>query len=364
MMKKIRVLLILLLLSAALMAQIPSGYYDGAKGKSGAALKTALYNKIKGHTSVSYTPGVWNAFPTTDSRADGKVWDIYSSCTFTWGTNQDKGSGGGSECQLYNREHSFPQSWFNEATPMVSDLFHIYPTDKYVNGERGNLPYGEVGSGAKTYGNGSKRGSCSYPGYSGTVFEPINEYKGDLARGYMYMVTRYENVVASWFSYAEAKPTINGTDYPAFQAWALSLLLKWHRQDPVSQKEIDRNSAIFGIQNNRNPFIDHPELAEYIWGDSISKTWGGGAGPTAASQLALDVDFTMYPNPASTELTLQPADGVQLYKVDFFDMQGVLHYTQEGDVRIVSLSNLKSNIYIVRISTSKGAGAQLLRVVR
>ncbi len=252
-----------------LVAQIPAGYYNGMEGKNGATLKTALYNKIKGHTARSYA-NLWTDFQQTDKRADGKVWDMYSNCTFNWGTgvggNQDQGSGGTAECQFFNREHSFPKSWFDDATPMYTDLFHLYPTDKYVNNQRGNLPFGETASPTKTYGNGSKLGTCSYPGYSGTVYEPAAEYKGDFARTYFYMVTRYEDVVAGWYANTEAKPTLNGTAFPAFNSWVIGVLMKWHREDPVSTKEIARNDSVCKIQNNRNPFIDHPEYADSIWG--------------------------------------------------------------------------------------------------
>ncbi|MBN1988162.1 MAG: endonuclease [Bacteroidales bacterium] len=247
------------------LAQIPAGYYSTADGKSGAELKTALYLIIKDHDALSYA-GLWTAFETTDKKPNGKVWDMYSDnpggtppYEFTFGSDQCGNYSGENSC--YNREHSFPKSWFSEATPMYSDLYHLYPTDGYVNGKRGNHPFGEVSSPTWTSMNGSKVGSCSYPGYSGTVFEPIDEYKGDFARSYFYMVTRYENVVMNWNS-----AMLDGSKYPAFTTWSKNMLIEWHRQDPVSQKELDRNNAIYNnFQHNRNPFIDHPEYAECIW---------------------------------------------------------------------------------------------------
>jgi len=215
---------------------------------------------------------LWNIFQVTDKKEDGKVWDMYSDCDFTFGPpHQDSGSGGTAECQHYNREHSFPRSWYGSSTtdPMHTDLFHMYPTDKYVNNERGNLPFGETSYPSNTYGNGSKVGMSSFTGYTGKVFEPANEYKGDFARTYFYMVTCYEDNVTSWTN-TEAKQMLNATKYPSFQPWAINLLLKWSRNDKVSPKEIDRNNAVFEIQENRNPFIDYPQLAEYIWGDSIN----------------------------------------------------------------------------------------------
>lgn len=250
--------------------QAPNGYYDDANGLDGAELKTALSSIISGHTSLSYK-ALWTAFQYTDKKPNGKVWDMYSDIPggtpayeFTFITDQCGNYSGEGSC--YNREHSFPKSWFNDGTPMYSDMFHLVPTDGYVNGQRGNYPFGEVGSASWTSTNGSKKGTCSYPGYSGTVFEPIDEYKGDFARGYFYMATRYESNISGWSS-----PMLNGTSYPAYTEWAVNLLMDWHEQDPVSQKEIDRNNKIYeDYQHNRNPYIDHPEYVNLIWGDGTT----------------------------------------------------------------------------------------------
>ena len=130
--------LLLILVAQFSFGQIPTGYYNTATG-TGYALKTQLFNKIGTHTTISYTPGLWNLYYTSDVRTDGKVWDIYSNCNFIFGTfastggNQDDGTSGTSECQKYNREHTFPKSWFNNtSSPMYSDAFHIMPSDKKV----------------------------------------------------------------------------------------------------------------------------------------------------------------------------------------------------------------------------------------
>ena len=188
-------LIVTLLLSAYSFAQIPAGYYDGLEGIQGEPLRSALFQIIKNPNVESYD-GLWGAFEDTDLKSNGKVWDMYSdvpggtpSYEFTFVSDQCGNYGGEGDC--FNREHSFPKSWFNESTPMYSDLFHLYPTDGYVNGMRSNYPFGEVGSASYTSTNGSKRGSSNYPGYSGTVFEPIDDYKGDFARSYFYMLTCY-----------------------------------------------------------------------------------------------------------------------------------------------------------------------------
>lgn len=271
--------LLILTLSVKILAQIPDGYYATAEGKTGAELKTALYNIIKNHTVISYN-GLWTAFQYTDKKSNGKVWDMYSDIPgqtppyeYSFGTHQCGNYNSEGDC--YNREHSFPKSWFNDATPMYSDLFHLYPTDGYVNGKRSNYIYGEVSTVTWTSLNGSKLGTSSASGTTLTVFEPIDEYKGDFARTYFYMATRYENLIATWASYnTEAKAILDGNSYPAYKQWYITLLLKWHQQDPVSQKEIDRNNVIYSsYQGNRNPFIDHPEYAQLIWGTSTPITF-------------------------------------------------------------------------------------------
>ena len=267
-------LTVFLFWSQLIFATIPTGYYNSATG-TGATLKTNLYNIIKNDNHVSYTPGLWTAFYTTDVRADGKVWDMYSDIPgrtppyeFTLGTGQCGVGGVTAEGQCYSREHSFPKSWFGgEVQPMYTDLFHIVPTDQFVNNMRSNHPYGKVTSPTDTSLNGSRLGPCATPGYTGTVFEPRNEFKGDFARNYFYMATRYENVIASWQSdNSEGAQILDGTSYPCYKTWYLKMLFEWNAQDTVSQKEIDRNNAVYAIQNNRNPFIDHPEYAGAIWG--------------------------------------------------------------------------------------------------
>lgn len=258
--------LLLMLVSGLLQVsgQIPSGYYNGTEGLEGTALRSALHTIIDNHTSISYT-SIWTHVQTTDKKSNGKVWDMYSDVPggtppyeFTFSSDQCGNYSGEADC--YNREHSWPQSWFNSNSPMVSDLFHIYPTDGYVNGQRGNYAFGEVGTATWTSQNGSKKGNCVYPGYTGTVFEPIDAYKGDFARTFFYMATRYYTEDSGWL-------TTEATDGAELFSWTKNLLMEWHIKDPVSAKEIARNNAVYGIQHNRNPYIDHPEFAMLIFGD-------------------------------------------------------------------------------------------------
>ena len=239
---------------------IPAGYYDSAIGLKGWALHLALHNIIKGHTPVSYA-GALTAFGTTDVKPNGKIWDVYSD--IPGGTPPYEyafgGTGqGGSEGLGYNREHSFPQSWFGGVSPPYSDLWILYPTDSYVNGRRSNYSYGNVAVAGWTSLNGSKLGTSASAGYSGTVFEPIDAYKGDLARSQFYVSTRYVNEDASWPGSTSAS---HGQQLP----WAAAQYMQWSLNDPPSWKERLRNGAIYVIQHNRNPFVDHPEFVTAIY---------------------------------------------------------------------------------------------------
>ena len=257
-------MLLLPFLTLSLFAQGPNNsgtYYQAADGRKGQALKTAMFNIIKSHKVLSYDD-LWNAFKNTDKRSDGKVWDMYSNATnFTFGN--DQAGTYKKEGDVYNREHSFPKSWFNDQKPMYTDLVHLVPTDGYVNGRRGNNPFGETkGERYKSKNDFSKLGYCTYPGYTGIVFEPNDEYKGDFARIYFYMATAYEDKITGW----SQSDILQNNAYQPYKDWQQKMLMEWSKKDPVSQKEIDRNAGVWSWQKNRNPFVDYPGLEEYIWG--------------------------------------------------------------------------------------------------
>ena len=280
-----------LLITISAAAQVPSGYYNSANGLTGNALKVALHNIIAGHTSISYAQ-IWNAFWSTDNKGEGIVWDMYSDVpggtpAYVYHLGVDQCGNYSGEGSCYNREHSWPQSWFNDQTTPRTDMHHIFATDGYVNGRRNNYAYGEVGASKWTSTNGSKLGSCKTPGFTGTVFEPIDEYKGDFARAIMYMSVRYYNEDSGWGS---SDMTVKSEIKP----WAMAMLLRWNALDPVSQKEIDRNNAIYNdYQHNRNPFVDHPEFADMIWNPNWS-----------VSTTFQEVSLIVYPNPAHPGGTL------------------------------------------------------------
>ena len=284
-------------------------YYQNADGKSGAALKTALHNIIsKKKKSPSYDD-LLELYKKTDTRADGYVRDWYSNITnFTH--IKDKAGSYQKEGDVYNREHSVPQSW---GAPKA-DIVHVVPTDGYVNNRRGNLPFGEVAnvkySSANDY---SKQGTCKTAGYSGTVFEPNDEVKGDLARIYFYMATCYEGSAQNW-----GNSVFTGTVYKPFSDWTYNMLIRWSQLDPVDEVEKARNDSIYlsNVQGNRNPFVDYPGLEDYIWGDkkdvpfSYDKYNGGEQNYVARPVIRPDAG-TYY---ESIEVTMTSAtEGASIY---------------------------------------------------
>ena len=288
-------LLLCLLVSLSIWADVTPSvtlteYYSAADGKTSDALRQALMGIISSHTDIGYDNlNILMQWSDTEDADGSTIVDIYSNCTYSapitsWSSAGTVGGG-------MNREHTVPQSWFNEATPMVSDAFHIYPTDCKSNNNRSSYLFGEFSGAGTSYsssscselgklstGNENSITSYTYNGktysptatHTGKVYEPGDEYKGDIARGYFYMATCYANKCSSWSGGAF------GSENNGFKNYTAELMLKWHRLDPVSEKELIRNEVIYGNttynkgtkkQNNRNPFIDYPELVEYIWGD-------------------------------------------------------------------------------------------------
>lgn len=332
-------------------AQAPTGYYDQASGLNGAPLKSKLKEIITaGHIDNGYG-GLWTAYQTTDRdniagipgyENDGTILDMYSEnpngtdpYNFTYGSTQCGGSGYANEGDCYNREHVVPQSLFNENFPMKSDVHFIRATDGKVNGMRSNYPFGTVGSTSYVSQNGSKLGTSVSPGYSGIVFEPINAFKGDVARMIFYFVTRYETQLSTFSS----GNMLGGSAYPGLQAWELNQLLAWHNADPVSQTEIARNNASYAFQGNRNPFIDHPEYVNQIWGTPVVDN----EAPTAATNVTAS-------NPTSSSVTLTWTAGTDNIGVAGYDVyvNGALYSTVSGTTAtITGLSPLTTYAFYV-----------------
>lgn len=254
-----------LLVSTTVWAQGPNGskdYYKAANGKKGQALKTALFGIIKIEKAGWTYDGLKTAYMTTDTRPDGYLRDWYSKITY-YEPGSNCASTIGKEGDGYNREHLVPQSWFNKNDPMRSDAFHVVPTDAKVNNMRSDFPFGEVGT-ISDYSNNyyCKKGKSKRSGYTGIVFEPGEDVKGDIARAYFYMVTCYQDKISSWAS----NNVFDGNTYPGLTDWTLKMMMEWSTNDPVDDVETARNEAIYNKQRNRNPFIDYPGLEEYVWG--------------------------------------------------------------------------------------------------
>lgn len=332
------------------MAQPPAGYYDSAAGLTGKALQQALHDIIDGHTELTYS-GLWNCFLTTDKKPDGTVWDIYSDIpggtppySFTFITDQCGNYSREGDC--YNREHIFPRSWFTEGSQMYTDLFHIYPTDGWVNNKRGNLPFGETSSPNWVSANGSKTGPFSTAGFQGEVFEPLDAYKGDIARSLFYVATRYYGESGDW-------PGSAMTERSEPKPWALDLLLKWHTSDAVSQKEIQRNEEVFKYQKNRNPFIDDPLFAGKIWG-GVSST------PEMRTGEPLAI---FYPNPVKETLHLQfnrPVTGP--VTIILSDLRGlmVMKITIMNTQNRIPVYQLPPGLYVLTIITPETVQTETL----
>lgn len=354
-MKKFTTLLLGVLFSVA-MAQAPAGYYNGTAGLTGAALKTKLSQIISAGTVDKGYDGLYTGYPTTDSdhyyENDGTVLDMYSenptgTDPYTYRHGIKKCGNYSVEGDCYNREHVVPQSFFSSRAPMVSDIHHIRPTDGKVNGMRSNYPFGAVSSPSYTSKNGGKVGPSVSPGYSGTVFEPINEFKGDIARMVFYFVTRYESQL-SGFSTGNM---LGGSAYPGLQGWERDVLLAWSTQDPVSPTEIERNNASYDFQKNRNPFIDRPEWVQQIWGSQTADTQA----PSAPTNLAVVSTSTASANlswSASTDNV-----GVSYYRIF---VNGVFH--SNSTTTTATVSGLSQGtpyaFYVIAVDGANNASAQ------
>ena len=332
-------------------AEAPANYYAEAEGKSGEDLRKALYTIIGSPKTVGYD-GLWEAYETTDVTDDGKVWDMYSTCNFSF---SDAGSNQKKVCDCFNREHTVPQSWFGSGN-MKSDLFNVYPTDCRVNNFRGNNSYGETST-RTNIDNDSRAlgyiGTSNFSGYSDKVYEPDDQYKGDLARSAFYCATAYANNASSWGR------TFGSTS--GLSSYGVNLFMKWHRNDAVSEKETNRNDAVYAKQKNRNPFIDHPELAEYIWGDKKGQKWYSN-GDTPIEQVAFQ-NLTLYPNPAHSFVTVAAETAELNYAILTLSGQ-TLAQGRIASGASIALGDLQNGLYLLRLEADGRQQVEKLMVNR
>ena len=288
----------------SMLAQIPEGYYSSLKGKKGAELKTAVHKIIKNAKVLEYGSGnqsTWWGFYVTDVTDDGYCIDRYSPRS-TWQKYGNRGSSIGG----MNIEHSFAQSWWGKTDcNLKKDLFNIMPCESKINSSKGNRGMGIVTKVTNT--NGATKVGSGANGLN--LWEPADEWKGDFARGYMYIVTAYEDYANKWTS--EGKNSLYNNTYPTLKEWAYKLYIQWAKADKPDAVEIKRNNDVAKIQGNRNPYVDFPNLMEYVWGDSTniafnpettvkSSSYVNGGGGGGGS---IDPD----PNPGTTEVNIYQA---------------------------------------------------------
>lgn len=367
-MRKITSFLLTAFAAATIYAQAPANYYNNATG-TGYVLKSQLKTIISAnHSPLSYTPGLWNLYNSSDPNNgfrdkyyenDDSILDIYSEkpngTEYIFTPISDQCGNYSSEGDCYNREHLIPQSYFDKQSPMVTDAFHIWPTDGKVNGQRGNLPFGIVNTPNYTSQNGTKRGSSAVSGFSGTVVEPIDEFKGDIARAYFYFATRYEDFMDDFYTdhpNAEVRAMFDGSVDQVFDANFLDVLYQWHIQDPVSQREIDINDYIYQEQGNRNPYIDHPEYVTAVWFPELLD----------APKFDL-IPFNIYPNPAKNN-TVYLSSKENIEEILIFTTDGKLIRKINNPVFIdetLQIDKLSSGLYLIKVkSNSKIASKKFI----
>lgn len=348
-MKQIYILAVLI--SSLSYGQIPTNYYDSAEGLTGFALKTKLKSIVSnGHQTRSYGQlydgsGISGSNGYEDTHTDeavssgenyendGTILDMYSenpsgSDPYNYNHGSNNCGNYSSEGDCYNREHLVPQSSFNSASPMKSDIHHVVPSDGRVNGYRGSYPFGNVNTPSWTSLNGSKRGTSAMSGYNGTVFEPIDEFKGDIARAVLYFAVRYEDTIDGYTSF----DMFNGTNDEVFYPWAIAVLLDWHTNvDPVDQRERNRNVAAYAFQNNANPFVDHPEYASMIWNPVTDNE-----APTAATNLVAS-------NPTGNSVVLNWTAGTDNIAVTSYDVYKDGSITTSSSNTSITVTGLAPN---------------------
>ena len=261
-----RTVLSLLTLFCVTVAVAQNSYYSSIEGLTKVELKRALHDMMQPQQTLSYGSGkdhTWQGFWQTDRMEDYQVLDRYSDSIFYFNPLDTTAS-----IKTMNIEHIWANSWWgHEVNEAYCDLFNLYPAEKYANIAKSNNPIGVVTSNVDYDNNSIKRGmsNCYRADSLIKVWEPADKWKGDFARTYFYMATCYTQLREIWQT-KEGWLTADMSEWPTLQPWVYRLMLDWARQDPVDEIEKQRNDVIYCIQGNRNPFVDLPQLEEYIWG--------------------------------------------------------------------------------------------------
>ncbi len=320
--------------------QIPPGYYDNAIGKTGEQLKTALHNIIKNHTEYPYSQTDEMLMETDeDPNNSNNVILLYK------GTSQAKSTFGGG-ANDWNREHVWAKSHgdFGDSPPHGTDIHHLRPEDASVNSDRGNKDFDNGGI------QHSEATGCYYDGDS---WEPRDAVKGDVARMIFYMEVRYEGdngeldlEVVNW---------VNSAPEPEHGKY--SALYQWHQDDPPDAFEINRNNVIYAYQDNRNPFIDHPEYLILIYD------------PTNAVNDVYYNSLTIYPNPATDRISIKtPSLALASGVISIYDIRGQEAYkdilTMGSATENIDISSLDEGFYFLILNTEDQVLSTKFQIVR
>ncbi len=368
--------LLAVLLSLNSFAQIPTGYYTTATG-TGLTLKTQLKKIIDNvndglpsehlHADQGYgalmTLYTHSAFRDNYYENDGSLLDMYSenptgADPYSYTSTSQQCGNYSREGDCYNREHLIPQSYFDSyaVDPMKNDPFFVVPSDGKVNGDRNNYPFGKVGTATYTSQNGSKRGnginSGYAQGYSGIVFEPVDDFKGDIARAFFYFATRYEDFMGNFYTTAnastcQAKNMFDGSTGRVFTNPFIDILVKWHLDDPVSAKEIAINNDIYyNHQLNRNPYIDHPEYVGTIWNSFLGN-----------SSFELENSISIYPNPTNNGSisinTNSTIDDIKIFSINGQLINDIKNPTKINET--YTLDNLPKGFYFLKLTSNNNS---------
>lgn len=379
--KNLKIFLLTISLASIACGQVPSGYYEDAEGLQGYALKTALHNIIKNFDAQSYNAlrdlyasnHSKNGFKDKYYENDNTILDIYSENPdgpdpYNYSANESMGSGA-NEGDAFNREHLIPQSYFDEALPMRSDAFHVWPTDSKVNGWRGNYAFGPIqnpqsanncNSGATNLPCKSKNGTLKgrfVEDSSIIVMEPIDEFKGDVARAFFYFATCYQNRMTNFYNNAggsNVKVMFDGSSNKVFSDDFLEVLAQWHVMDPVSDRERDLNDLIYyNHQGNRNPYIDNPEWVYEIWNVGMD---------TNDFHYQDRDDVKVYTAQNKNVVVRLENNQKSIVKVSVYDLSGKLVKTQNNPYNNTEVKVRIDNagIYIIKV---EGKGMEINRRV-